>query len=124
MKTSSMQEASTKTNRLWAQTIYFVTRVPKGPFFYGNYDMAAPKLELFKYDTCPFCVRVMMVVDKLNLKVEMKDILMDQSNLQRLMSDTGRRTVPCLYIDNQPMFESADIMQWLTENSDKLEKNS
>lgn len=86
--------------------------------------MSAPKLELFKYDACPFCVRVMDAVDQLGVKVEMKDILMDQSNLQRLMNDTGRRTVPCLYIDGKPMFESADIISWLSENSDKLEKNS
>jgi glutaredoxin len=86
--------------------------------------MPAPKLELFKYDACPFCVRVMDAIDQLKIKVEMKDILMDKTNLQRLMSDTGRRTVPCLYIDNQPMFESADIINWLSENSDKLEKNS
>ena len=45
-------------------------------------------------------------------------------SLKRLVDDTGRRTVPCLYIDNKPMFESADIMDWLSENSDKLEKNS
>lgn len=86
--------------------------------------MSAPKLELFKYDTCPFCLRVMSVIDQLGIKVEMKDILMDKANLQRLMGDTGRRTVPCLYIDGKPMFESADIMNWLSENSDKLEKNS
>lgn len=86
--------------------------------------MSAPKLELFKYDSCPFCVRVMSTIDQLGLKVEMRDILFDQTNLQRLMNDTGRRTVPCLYIDGKPMFESADIMHWLSENSDKLEKNS
>lgn len=86
--------------------------------------MSSPKLELFKYDTCPFCVRVMDHIQKLNIKVEMRDIMMDSSSLQRLQGDTGRRTVPCLYIDNKPMFESADIMAWLSENSDKLEKNS
>lgn len=86
--------------------------------------MSSPKLELFKYDTCPFCVRVMHHISQLNVKVEMKDIMMDAANLQRLVNDTGRRTVPCLYIDNEPMFESSDIMAWLTENSDKLEKNS
>lgn len=86
--------------------------------------MSSPKLELFKFDSCPFCVRVMDHLERLNIKVEMKDIMMDSQSLNRLMQDTGRRTVPCLYIDNQPMFESADIMAWLSENSDKLEKNS
>jgi len=82
------------------------------------------KLELFYYDSCPFCQYVLQVIDELNVKVEMKNILEDQTNLQRLMSDTGRRTVPCLYIDNQPMFESQDIMEWLKSNESTLEKNS
>ncbi|MEC7275582.1 MAG: glutaredoxin [Bdellovibrionota bacterium] len=83
-----------------------------------------PKLELFKFDACPFCLRVMGLIEELNLKVQYQDIQMDSAALQRLTGDTGRRTVPCLYIDGTPMFESADIMMWLRDNSDKLEKNS
>lgn len=86
--------------------------------------MSQPQLELFKFDSCPFCVRVMQLIHSLDLKVEMKDIMMDPQSLKRLVDDTGKRTVPCLYIDNKPMFESADIMDWLSENSDKLQKNS
>jgi glutaredoxin 3 len=82
------------------------------------------KLELFYYDSCPFCQYVMSVIEDLNLKIEMKNILRDQSNLKRLVNDTGRRTVPCLYIDNVPMFESQDIMEWLKDNESSLEKNS
>ncbi len=82
------------------------------------------KLELFYYDSCYFCRLVLSVIEELNLKVEMKNILEDRSNLQRLMNDTGRRTVPCLYIDNVPMFESEDIMDWLEQNESILEKNS
>jgi glutaredoxin len=86
--------------------------------------MSTPTLELYKYDSCPFCQRVMRLVDSLNLKVEMRDIMHSQENLQKLVSDTGKRTVPCLYIDSKPMFESSDIMAWLQENSDNLLKNS
>ncbi len=82
------------------------------------------KLELYKFDSCPFCQMVMRKISELNLKVEMKDIMQDQDNLQKLMSDTGRRTVPCLYIDGTPMFESQDIMQWLERNQEQLEKAS
>lgn len=83
-----------------------------------------PKLELFKFDACPFCVRVMSTINDLNLKVKMRDIQYDNESLNKLVSDTGRRTVPCLYIDGKPMFESADIIAWLEDNSDKLEKSS
>lgn len=86
--------------------------------------MSAPKLEYFYFDACPFCQRVMSVIDSTNIKVEYKDIMSDMSSLERLVNDTGRRTVPCLYIDNMPMHESADIIRWIEENIDKLEKNS
>ena len=72
--------------------------------------MNAPKLELYKFDSCPFCQRVMQLIDSLGLKVEMKDIMSSPEDLQKLVGDTGRRTVPCLYIAGKPMFESSDIM--------------
>lgn len=43
----------------------------------------------------------------------------DKASLDRLVQDTGRRTVPCLYIDNQPMHESNDIVDWLTQYHQK-----
>lgn len=86
--------------------------------------MNQPKLVLYKFDACPFCQSVMETIQKLNLAVEMKDILHDRTALEKLVADTGRRTVPCLYIDGKPMHESYDIMRWLEENVDKLQKNS
>ncbi len=82
--------------------------------------MQTPKLELFYYDACPFCAFVLREIEDLDILVEKKNILEDQSNLERLMNDTGRRTVPCLYIDNKPMFESQDIVNWLKENKSSL----
>ena len=78
------------------------------------------KLELFYYDACPFCAYVLNEIKRLQVNVEYKNILENEENLNRLVNDTGRRTVPCLYIDNKPMFESRDIVQWLEENADKI----
>ena len=85
--------------------------------------MSTQKLEFFYYDSCPFCQMVISTIKQLNIKVEYKDIMSDSESLNRLMNDTGRRTVPCLYVDNKPMFESMDIMNWLGENQDNLAKN-
>ncbi len=81
------------------------------------------KLELFYYDSCPFCQYVLGTINKLNIKVEFCNIQESRESYERLMNDTGRRTVPCLYIDNKPMFESSDIMQWLENNHSTLDKN-
>ncbi len=80
----------------------------------------AKKLELFYFDSCPFCQIVLRAIDELNIELEYKNIMEDRESLERLMKDTGRRTVPCLYIDNQPMFESADIIAWLQSNASDL----
>ena len=81
-----------------------------------------PGLSLYYFLTCPYCAMVLDCIEELRLKVEKCDILKDQGHLQKLLSDTGSRTVPCLYIDNRPMRESRDIVNWLRENVDKLEK--
>ena len=46
---------------------------------------------------------------------------MEDSSLEKkLFQDTGRRTVPCLYINGTPMHESRDIINWLEEHVDEL----
>ena len=80
------------------------------------------KLDLYYYDSCPFCQIVIKVIEELNLLVDFKNILEDKANLLKLLKDTGRKTVPCLYIDGKPLFESLDIVAWLKKNADNLEK--
>ncbi|PIK13832.1 glutathione S-transferase N-terminal domain-containing protein [Halobacteriovorax sp. JY17] len=82
------------------------------------------KLELFYYDSCPFCQYVLGAIDDLAIKVEYCNIQESQEHLNRLVTDTGRRTVPCLYINNTPMFESSDIVEWLNNNQSNLEKKA
>ncbi|MFI5389898.1 MAG: glutaredoxin family protein [Bacteriovoracales bacterium] len=82
------------------------------------------KLDLYYFDSCPFCQIVLKVIKELNLLVDLKNIHEDERNLLKLYKDTGRRTVPCLYIDGVPLFESLDIIEWLRKNSNQLEKKS
>lgn len=75
--------------------------------------MQLPLLELYFFDSCPYCQRVMNVINKHKIKVTYKDIYEDTNNMQKLILITGRKTVPCLFIDGDPMHESLDIMNWL-----------
>lgn len=84
--------------------------------------MATPKLEYFYFEACPFCQMVQRVIQDLGVAVEYKNIQENKEHLDRLIQDTGRRTVPCLYIDGQPKHESADIIDWLQSNLDRLPK--
>lgn len=86
--------------------------------------MSTPILDFYYFDSCPYCQRVLNVIDELKIKVNYKDIYEDTNNMQKLTYITGRKTVPCLFIDGKPMHESSDIMAWLKTNSSKLEKNN
>ncbi len=85
--------------------------------------MSQPNLALYFYEACPYCQIVLEAVDDLGIKVDYCNTREDKNHYNKLVQDTGRGTVPCLYIDGQPMHESADIVRWLKANAAKLTKN-
>jgi glutaredoxin len=72
-------------------------------------------LELYKFDSCPYCVKVMRVVDALKVPVTMRDIMEDASAARKLVEVGGDDQVPCLFIDGKPLYESDDIVDFLNE---------
>lgn len=84
--------------------------------------MNAPELDFYYFDACPYCQRVINVINKHKIKVNWIDIYADMNSLQKLIQITGRKTVPCLFINGDPMHESSDIMAWLEKNVDSLTK--
>jgi glutaredoxin len=86
--------------------------------------MNKPILNFYYFDSCPFCRYVFEVIKNLNVKVTYENIHEDDLAMEQMRQKTGRTTVPCLFIDGGPMFESSDIIAWLEENVDNLEKNS
>ena len=76
-------------------------------------------LILFKFDACPYCRVVQRALQKLGLDIEQRDTRAEPRFREQLLRRTGRTQVPCLFIDNQPMFESLDIVAWLEENGQR-----
>lgn len=75
------------------------------------------KLELFKYDTCPYCVKVMNYIDSARrTDIVYRDIHKSDEAAKELVAIGGKRQVPCLFIDGKPLYESLDIIQWLKEH--------
>lgn len=70
-------------------------------------------LELYKFDSCPYCQKVQRVIDRLGVPVTMRDTVADPTLDQVLIMRGGKRQVPCLFIDGDPMYESSDIAAWL-----------
>jgi glutaredoxin 2 len=74
------------------------------------------RLELFKFDSCPYCVKVQRVVDRMRIPVTMRDILEDDEAARTLVEVGGEDQVPCLFIDGRPLYESDDIVAFLQRN--------
>ncbi len=77
--------------------------------------MKEKKLDLYYFERCPYCQIVLTALKETGLesKVTFFDIHEGTKNKEKLIKDTGRGTVPCLYIDDKPMHESRDIANWL-----------
>jgi glutaredoxin len=80
------------------------------------------KLELYHFESCPYCRKVRTFIDKNNLKSKIQyfDIQKDPAAHDRLMKMNDDEQVPCLVINGKPMLESDDIIDWLKENQSKI----
>ena len=76
------------------------------------------KLELYHFESCPYCRKVRNFIDKNHLKSQIvyHDTHQDSAAAERLLKMNDDSQVPCLVIDGKPMLESDDIIAWLKEN--------
>lgn len=74
------------------------------------------KLVLFYKPTCPFCQKVLAYLDERKIDIEKRDILQDQQALEELINVGGKKQVPCLFIDDKPLYESNDIISYIAKN--------
>ena len=78
-------------------------------------------LTLYTKASCPFCRRVMAVVDRLGIEIELKDIAEDAAYAEELIARGGKRQVPYLVDDEADveMYESEDIVVYLQKLQQK-----
>ncbi|MFW6237836.1 MAG: glutaredoxin family protein [Halanaerobiales bacterium] len=75
------------------------------------------ELTLYYIDTCPYCQRVLNYLKKNNInEIELKNINKDDQAEDELIDKGGKNQVPCLMIDDRPLFESRNIVEWLKDN--------
>ena len=71
-------------------------------------------LELFKFDTCPYCRRVLDYLEERSVKeIRLRDIRTEEGAADELVVRGGKQQVPALFVDGVPLYESADILAWL-----------
>jgi len=76
------------------------------------------ELVLYGRPSCPYCARVDRVIKELNIedKITRRHTGIGTEWRADLRKRTGSTQVPCLFIDDEPMFESLDIIAWLKAN--------
>lgn len=80
----------------------------------------ADDLTLYYFESCPFCLRVLRAMELLGVDMALRNIRQEPAYRQELIQGGGKPTVPCLRIENPDgettwMYESADIIRYLTE---------
>ncbi|MDO5041198.1 MAG: glutathione S-transferase N-terminal domain-containing protein [Peptoniphilus sp.] len=74
-------------------------------------------LDLFYFPECPFCQKVLIFIDKNKIEgIELRNINKDAASEKELIELGGKRQVPALKIDGEIMYESDDIIKYLSEN--------
>jgi glutaredoxin len=81
-------------------------------------DARTRKLALYHYPTCPFCLKTRRTMQRLSLKIELRDAQHDEAHRAALIAGGGKPQVPCLLItDDQGqqtwLYESDAINAYL-----------
>ncbi|WP_371377597.1 glutaredoxin family protein [Thalassotalea aquiviva] len=99
--------------------IFRPTSIKRDPQSQQRIDHMTQNFSLYQLNACPFCVKVRRAIKRQNLNIKLVDIK-QQDNLDTLIAQGGKRTVPCLRIDHQDgrvewMYESNDIINHLNK---------
>jgi glutathione S-transferase len=75
-------------------------------------------LALYQYQSCPYCARVRMALERLGVTLEIRDTQREPARRAELIREGGQSMVPCLRIAHpdgrvQWLYESADIIAYL-----------
>src|SRR6056297_284322 len=75
-------------------------------------------LTLYTKASCPFCQKVMPLIESLGLEVTLKDISENDTYREELVAHGGKQQVPYLIDADKEvaMYESDDIMDFLEIN--------
>ena len=73
-------------------------------------------LVLYYRPTCPYCMRVLSWLSEHGADIAKRDIGTDPAARETLCSVGGKLQVPCLFIKGRPLYESEDIIAYLSKH--------
>jgi glutathione S-transferase len=72
-------------------------------------------LELYYSPTCPYCLKVLRFMEEHGILIDLKSTL-EPENYKKLLEVGKMNQVPCLFIDGKALYESDDIIVYLTQS--------
>lgn len=87
--------------------------------FMVNTMVSAQDLTLYVLPHCPYCHKVERYIDENHIQGIDKKNIENPTYKEELISIGGKKQVPCLVHDNQALYESNDIIEWLKVNAIK-----
>lgn len=74
------------------------------------------ELVLYVMTGCPYCIKVKHFLADNGVAIPERNISTDPDAEQTLIAVGGKRQVPCLFIDGEPLYESSGIITWAQEH--------
>lgn len=84
--------------------------------------MRFDNMVLYYKPTCPFCHKVLAFMEQEGIGMPLRNTL-EPGVKDDLIRMAGKGQVPCLFVDDKPMFESDDIIRFLADAVAKREES-
>lgn len=68
-------------------------------------------IKIYTTNSCPYCIKAKTFFKRNNLKYEEFDLTNNFTEINRLKDETGHRTVPLIFIDNNFIGGYIDMME-------------
>ena len=86
--------------------------------------MNTSHLQLYHFNSCPYCIRVKLAIKRMGIKIASKNIHANRAFQTELVKGGGKKQVPCLRIEEKGdvswLYESGDILAYLKKLSSSL----
>ncbi len=79
---------------------------------------------LYSSKRCPYCKDVQLYLDSVHKKVSTLYIDDNPELKAELKAKGGKVQVPCLMIDDYPLYGSQDIIKWMKTHPERLQDES
>jgi len=91
---------------------------------YGAEKHQTYDITLYYSPQCPYSKKVLSYLKQSGIKIPMKNVRGDSAARDELQQRGGHLVVPCLIVNGEAIYDSNDIIDWLSAHQEDLSKSS